>query len=286
MSAVPAQEPITQRAIALADAEACHRLSVAVGWLHRVEDWRFAIDLGAGVVLCRGREIVATASWWHYGENHATTGMIIVAPALQGLGLGKRLMQAILQANAGRSLMLNATEAGAPLYAKTGFVPSGGVVQHQGIALPQPAPLLEPDQRLRAASADDLATLAALDTQATGLPRDHVLGSLLATGEIVILERGGVPVGFSVLRRFGKGFVIGPVAAGNLDDARLLIGYWLHGRQGQILRIDIPAGCSLGAWLAGSGLPVVSAPQGMVRGERPFAAGPARSLAIVNQALG
>jgi hypothetical protein len=286
MSAVPAQEPITQRAIVLADAEACHRLSVAVGWLHRIEDWRFSIGLGQGVVLCRGREVVATACWWPFGSSHATVGHIIVAPALQGAGLGKRLMQAIFAANDGRTLMLNATEAGAPLYAKTGFVASGGITQHQGKALPCPAPVLASDERLRVASVADLAALSALDIRASGLPRDHVLATLLDVGEIVMLERGGVAGGFGGLRRFGKGFVIGPVVAGGLADARSLIGHWLHGRDGEFMRIDIPTGCGLGGWLEQAGLPVVSTVGGMVRGEPPVATGPAMLLALVNQALG
>lgn len=287
MSAVPVHEAITQRALTLADAEACQRLSQAVGWLHRVEDWCFSIELGEGVVLCRGAEIVATAVWWPFEPHCATVGHIIVAPALQGVGLGKRLMQVIFAANEGRTLMLNATEAGAPLYAKVGFVPAGGVTQYQGIALPPAAaPPPPPGERLRLATPADLPALSRLDAQATGLRREHVLAKLFAVGEVVVLERGGEPTGFGALRRFGKGFVVGPVMAGDVAGAQRLIGHWLRERSGEFLRVDIPDGCGLGGWLEQAGLPVVSTVGGMVRGEKPVAAGPAMLFALVNQALG
>ncbi|POR46351.1 GNAT family N-acetyltransferase [Bosea psychrotolerans] len=286
MSDTVPQEALILRKVALADAAACQALSRAVGWPHRAEDWEMLIDLGHGVVATLGEEIVASALWWPYGETHATLGSIIVSPAHQGGGIGKRLMRALLEQTQGRSQLLNATVAGEPLYARNGFVPWGSVHQHHGESLADVAPVLQPGETLRLGGPGDLPVLERLDAQATGLPRKPALEVLLACGECIVLERDGEPVGFSILRRFGRGHVIGPVVAANGGDAQTLIAHWLHERRGQFLRIDVPAETGLEDWLTRNGLKPAGPVTGMVRGEKPVPSGPARLYAVINQALG
>lgn len=284
--AAPSHDGLSLRRITLADAVACHRLSQAVSWPHRVEDWQMVIGLGHGVVVTDGEAVVATALWWPYGEDYATLGMIIVEPGRQGGGIGKRLMQGLFDQVGDRTLMLNATEAGEPLYAKGGFVRYGEVRQYHGEVPAAPAPVMSEGERLRPATADDLPILLALDAQATGLPRRPVLEALLSLGDCVVLEREGVAIGFSILRVFGRGHLIGPVVAPGEAEARILIAHWLHARGGGFLRIDIPAQTELDDWLVGHGLKPAGEVVGMVRGQKPMASGPARLYALVNQALG
>lgn len=286
MSAADTQETIVLREITGADAPLCVELSRLVGWPHRAEDWEMAIGLGHGVVVALGRKLVGTALWWPYGESHATLGLIIVSPEQQGAGIGKRLMQALLEQTEGRTLMLNATAAGEPLYAKSGFVAYGGVRQYQGATLAVAAPELRPGQRLRSATQADLPLLERLDREASGLPRGPTLSALLARGECVFLERNDDPVGFSILRAFGRGLVIGPVIAADGADARTLIAHWLHGRHGQFMRIDVRTDSGLGEFLVERGLKPAGEVTAMVRGERPHASGTARVYALINQALG
>jgi hypothetical protein len=286
MSDADTQDTLVLREIAARDAAACVGLSRAVGWPHRVEDWEMVIGLGHGVVATLGGEIVATALWWPYGESHATLGMIIVSPDHQGAGIGKRLMQGLFEQTRTRSLMLNATAAGEPLYARCGFAPYGGVSQYHGEALAVTAPSPRLGAMLRPGAAADLPELERLDREASGLPRRAVLVSLLERGECVVLERAGEAIGFSILRRFGRGLVVGPVVAPDAADARALIAHWLHGRQGQFIRVDIRVGSDLGAWLVECGLKPASTVTAMVRGQAPVAPGPARLYALINQALG
>lgn len=286
MSAADTQETLVLREIAGADAPLCVELSRRVGWPHRVEDWEMVIGLGHGVVAALGRKLVGSALWWPYGESHATLGMIIVSPEQQGAGIGKRLMQALLAQTEGRSLMLNATVAGEPLYAKSGFVPYGGVRQYHGEVLAVAAPELRPGDRLRRGARTDLPLLERLDLEASGLLRGPALSALLARGECVILERNGDPIGFSIQRAFGRGLVIGPVVAADGADARTLVTHWLHGRQGQFMRIDVSADSGLGEWLVERGFGPAGEVTAMVRGERPHASGSARVYALINQALG
>jgi predicted N-acetyltransferase YhbS len=286
MSEANVLEALSLRAATPDDAEACQRLSKAVSWPHRAEDWQLAIQLGQGVVAILDGAIVATALSWPYGDSHATLGMIIVEPGHQGAGIGKRLMQALFAEVAGRSLILNATVAGRPLYEKTGFEPCGGVHQHQGVVPATPAPVLAPTERLRAGSPADLALLTSLDMGASGLPRDKMLAALLECGKCVVLERAGVAVGFSILRRFGRGFVIGPIVATDIAAARLLTAHWLHEKQGEFVRIDLLADAGLDDWLVEYGLPLYGVVVTMVRGDKPVPTGPSKLYAVVNQALG
>lgn len=286
MAGSQAPDALTLRAIRMDDAASCAELSRRVGWPHRREDWELVIGLGHGVVGEQNGKLVATGLWWPYGESHATVGMIIVAPEEQGAGIGKRLMQALLAQAEGRSLMLNATVAGEPLYVRLGFKPCGGVRQQHGDVLAVAAPQPGADERLRPGGPADLPILERLDREATGLERGPTLAVLLGCGECVVLERGGQPVGFSVLRTFGRGHVIGPVVAADETDARKLIACWLHGRAGQFIRVDLRLGSGLGEWLEQVGLAPAGDVTAMVRGDLPAASGPARLHALITQALG
>lgn len=287
MSDVDARERLVLRDILPRDAAACVALSQAVGWPHRVADWEMVIGLGHGVLATLQGEIVGTALWWPYGEAHATLGMIIVSPAHQGAGIGKRLMAGVLAQAGTRSLMLNATAAGEPLYRRCGFVPAGGGVgQYNGEVLAVATPVPLSGATLRRGAPADLPALERLDRGASGLPRRAVLAALLERGECVILERAGAPAGFGILRRSGRGLVVGPVVAADEVDARSLIAHWLHGLTGQFARVDIRLGSDLGDWLVQCGLKPVGTVSTMLRGEAPVAAGPARIYALINQALG
>jgi len=127
---------------------------------------------------------------------------------------------------------------------------------------------LPDDERLRAGTPADLHCLVELDARVSGLERDALLSALLKRGESVVLERDGEIVGFSVLRRFGRGDVIGPVVAPRSTDdadAKALIGYWLSGRENEFVRIDVPSGTSLPDWLDAQGLKRVDTCSKMVR---------------------
>lgn len=279
-------EAAVMRDISPGDAPACAALARAVGWPHRADDCAMVIALGHGLVATMAGEVVAVGMWWPYGEKHATLGMIIVSPDHQGAGLGRRLMQGLLAQLKDRSVRLNATAAGQPLYEKLGFVPCGGITQHHGEIEGVPAPVPDAGSRLRPASLSDIAELERFDRVASGLPRRALLASLLERGECVVLERGGRAVGFSVLRLFGRGLLVGPVVAESDMDARILIAHWLHGRSGQFMRVDTGAGSPLAGWLVSHGLKPVSDVVTMVRGGWPRAEGPMRIHAPASQALG
>ena len=284
MKAKVALQPL-MRALVPGDLVAAQGLSAAVAWPHRVEDWHFALALGEGFALeARGR-LVGTAMCWPFGPDWGTLGMVIVAPDLQGRGLGGRLMDAAMAGLGARGIQLHATPAGEPLYARLGFAPTATIRQHQGAAFSVGFHAPRAGERLRPAGRADLAVLAALDTAATGMARGQLLAALVEDAEGIVLDRDGVASGFAMLRRFGRGKVIGPVIAPDPEAARLLVAHWLGHRQGEFIRIDVTEDSLLSPWLRDVGLPEVDTVTRMVRG-RPPAPAAVRSFALVSQALG
>ena len=176
---------------------------------------------------------------------------------------------------------------------KLGFNVCGSLGQYQGNVV-RPADVVLPEGvQLRAGTPADWPRLIELDARASGLQRDELMSALFQRGESVVLERDGEVVGFSVLRRFGRGDVIGPVAAPRASDdayAKALVSHWLTQREGEFVRIDVPDGTRLPDWLAEQGLARVDTCSKMVR-NAPAAAheGPADpacgQYALVSQAM-
>ena len=278
--------PVKYRKFARKDVAAAHRLSLDVGWPHRIEDWRFVQRLGPGYVATDGASVVGTILTWKHGARHASLGMVIVSPERQGRGIGKELMRRALRDLPRCSVMLNGTQAGAPLYEKLGFVAVGAIEQHQGEALPVPAAALPRGERLRPMGDGDVAEITALATRAAGISRANVISSLLEIGKGIVLARGEEIVGFALFRRFGRGYCIGPVIAPDVDRAKALIGYWVAMHPGRFLRIDIDAASGLAPWLDGIGLKKAGRVITMVKGKAPKPDTGLRTFAIVSQSLG
>ncbi|TIL95510.1 MAG: GNAT family N-acetyltransferase [Mesorhizobium sp.] len=260
------------------------KLSQEMGWPYRQEDWEFAVKVGNGLVLERAGQVIGTAMSWNYGQAYATAGMIIVTGSAQGGGNGSRLFDGLLQATDGRNVLLNSTEEGLALYKRRGFNAWGTVIQHQGslsVAVTQST-----RDDIRQATVSDLAAIQAFDERATGMPRPSMVAALADAGNVLVIERAGRIAGYAIARRFGRGYVVGPVAAESAQDARLLILAQLATLHGQFVRIDVYAEHGLGDSLDSLGLARVGAVIAMVKGLRPVSDGTARMYALANQSFG
>lgn len=265
------------------DLEPAWELSQAVKWPHRQQDWRFAFDLGQGEVVLDGGRLVGVAMSWDF-EACITMGLIIVSATHRGRQIASRLVSDLLASSAAPAALLHATPDGAGVYARQGFEIVKNICQHQGVAAAVAAPV-PPGCVLRPAAQGDLDTLHALDSRASGMSRRAVLRKLLDVGVAVIAERGGVPVGFSFLRDFGRGELIGPVVACDAALARALIAHWLAARTGAFIRMDTPLEEELGDWLAAAGLVKVDTVTRMVRGPAPAQDVRMRTYGLVTQAM-
>lgn len=271
------------------DIDSAFGLTQQMKWPHRREDWQQALALGEGVVAEAQGRMLGTALCWHWGEACSTLGLVMVDGAVQGKGIGKQLMLAVMEKLSGAAVRLHATDAGINLYQRLGFVTVGEMRQHQcrvvGDIDPVPLP---PGSTIRPAGRADAPLLARLDTRANGMARSRLMAALLRSAEqTLILTQDGVPWGFACLRHFGHGYAIGPVIAGDADSAVALIGRLLSGLRGGFVRIDTDGALGLSPWLTLRGLEQVDAPAIMIKGTpwRPKA-GDMQAFALMTQALG
>jgi len=267
------------------------RQSCALGWPYREADWRFAFDLGSGFAVEVDGRLVGTAMWWPYGQTHASVGMIIVDPAMRGRGLGRALTQKLLHEARERTVLLNATQEGLPLYAQLGFVARAHVFQHQSVLPAQAFPATTPSS-IRAMQAADDQRLRQLDLAATGMERTALLDALFAAGTTMVAERRAGVSAYACLREFGHGVVIGPVVASGEDaavDAMDLIAALALRARGRFVRIDTTEDSGLSTWLSDMGLPCVGHAVPMVRNPRARPIGAdanTRLFALANQSFG
>lgn len=277
---------ITYRRMTENDLPAAHALSQAVRWPHRLEDWQFVLRLGTGFVAEEGGAVNGTGLCWKQGDRHASLGMIIVSPEHQGKGIGRELMNLVLEELGDRCTLLYATPAGQPLYERLGFAATGIIHQCQGTMAAIPPVALAAGESIRLAEPRDIANIVALANQATGMSRDEVLKQLLSVAECAVLERNGDLAGFSIMRRFGRGHAIGPVVAPDSECAKALIAHWSSAYAGSFVRVDVTGTSTLGAWLEEAGLVPVDTAVAMARNGVPPQNQTVKQFAIVNQALG
>lgn len=282
-----ADDGVLLRPMTEADLPQAQAMSAELRWPHRPVDWEQAFAHSEGIVAERDGQIIATAQRWRWGERHATLGLVIVTPACQGRRIGHRLMTALLDGLDHCTALLQATTEGRGLYERLGFVRTGEIRQHQGVAQPAPLIALPEGWRLRPAGQNEAQALHQLDEAARGMPRPALIDDLLAQAEAcVVLDHDGTQKGFAILRRFGRGHVIGPVVAPDAESAKALIAHLAGTNAGRFTRIDIDFESGLTEWLESLGLLRVDAATTMVRGaplQHPE--GAPRLFAIVSQAI-
>ncbi|EPC03422.1 hypothetical protein L861_17950 [Litchfieldella anticariensis FP35 = DSM 16096] len=277
---------ITYRHMLESDYPAAYQLSQAVRWPHRLEDWQFLHRVGSGFVAERNGQPIGTALCWCHGDDYGSLGMVIVSPEAQGNGIGGELMNRLLEELGERNILLCATPAGQPLYERLGFKAIGRIHQHQGTIAP-PEVIAPPEgEDIRPIENNDGPRLAELAAHACGMPRAALLDSLLNVSEGIVLDNDGELTGFALMRRFGRGYVIGPVVALDVDRAKAMTSYLIGLCVDSFVRIDVPDSSELSPWLNEIGLVQVDTPVVMVRGAPPHADPSMRQFAVSGQAIG
>lgn len=103
------------------------RLSQEADWPHRAQDWQMVLSVSEGVVALADGEVVGTALCTCFGDV-ASVNMIIVDARMRGRGLGRRLMERVLELG-GKSPMVVFADADLDLAAECldkGIMPNAG----------------------------------------------------------------------------------------------------------------------------------------------------------------
>ncbi|QHF05585.1 MULTISPECIES: GNAT family N-acetyltransferase [Pseudomonas syringae group] len=274
------------RPMTAADVVNAHELSIALKWPHRLEDWAMLQRVAQGFVALHNGRLIGSAFACHQG-GFSTIGLVIVSDDYQGKGIGRKLMDMAVGSVPPRTAILNATLAGAPLYAKMGFVSFGEIQQHQGQAqLPAPTDLKAGEQCRPLTEADHARALE-LANAGTGMDRSTVLSDVLGNLEHAVgIEREGQLQAFALMRPFGRGLCIGPVVAEDTGQAKHMIEQLLAKVPYAFVRIDIPTDCGLVDWLEEAGLKRVDAVTCMSMGAAPQPSQGVRQFALITQAIG
>jgi ribosomal protein S18 acetylase RimI-like enzyme len=143
-------------------------------------------------------------------DSIAYIGMMGVDPAFQGRGIGQALLQnaiETLERDGCTTMLLDATDAGEPLYRKAGFVDEGGSYDLRGT----PANAVG-----EVALIDDPAALIAFDAEVFGANRRRAIGRLLSEPCARVLQ---CETGFLIAQRT----VLGPWVAKDPATAEALL---------------------------------------------------------------
>lgn len=232
---------VRARRITPADRALLHELTVGVFWPHRAHDLDVFISLGEGYLATDeiGRAL-GSAMYFRAGDDFAMLGMMVTAPRLQSLGTGRWLLRRVMQDCEGCDLRLSATRQGYRLYKSAGFTPLHAIRQHQGMVRGVAAPEPVPGMSVRAMTSADVPAIRALDHHAYGAERRVTLDRMLELSSGLVSESDGEIRGFALLRKFGRGVVIGPLVAEDDHMAMALAAPLIRRHQGGFVRLDTP----------------------------------------------
>jgi Acetyltransferase (GNAT) domain len=195
--------------------------------------------------------------------------MVLVDEAVRGRGVGTALMRhalRFLDARGARSVRLDATPLGRPVYEKLGFVAEYTLARYQGI----PPDLIEGPVITAALRPDDWHDILCLDRLVTGAARETLLYRLYEESRDAfrVLRRDGKFLGFVTWRPGAGAVMVGPCLTPFHPDGMDLLIDTFRRLAGRRVFIDVPESNHLAvAFLEGFGLTVQRPLLRMTRGE-------------------
>ncbi len=245
------------------------RLKDQAGWNQTEADWQRLLALapdGCFAAECGGQP-VGTAVACVFGRV-GWIAMVLVDPAYRGRGIGTRLVEHSIEhldRQAVRSIRLDATPLGRPVYEKLGFRVEYELARWEGVA-----PVRCPPHRVARAEADQLEAIAEFDQQLTCTPRrrllDHLFRQQPGAMRVVVGPEG--LLGYATWREGSLAAFIGPAMALGAEVGQELVDAVLAACAGRSVFIDVP--CDNGPatrWAQSCGFTVQRPFTRMVRGE-------------------
>ncbi len=240
------ENSISLRKLTWKDLPEAMRLKNAEGWNQTEKDWEVFVNGSQNInfVAEAGEKTVGTLTAINYGNDVAWLGMMIVDRSYRGLGISKNLMTTAIETlikNQCKSIKLDATPAGRPVYVKLGFVEEYTIFRLVHPGLEQPVFPDADTDKVVPVTEKDLSGIVDLDTLVFGANRSELIRHLILHNpekSFVLKERDKV-TGFA-LGRDGTRFIqIGPVVAGNDADAAALVQKALDPLKGEAVVMDV-----------------------------------------------
>ena len=232
------------------------RLKDEAGWNQIEADWRRFLALGADgcFVAERERRVVGSATTCLF-DSVGWVAMVLVEKACRGAGIGRSLLLHCLdhlESAGAKSVRLDATSLGRPLYESLGFRVDFHLHRHQGVVIP--CARATDTRETREA---DLDALAEIDRRVTGTNRRPLLDRLFQDQprQSLVNDSTATPNGGFVFWRPGSSAnQIGPCVA-ELDLGEALLSEAGRRLEGREVIVDIPSDHkAAAAWADGAGL--------------------------------
>ena len=237
--------PIIIQSIQPEDISNCKLLSDAEGWNQTEKDWKLLVGNSQNICLLAetGHKIIGTATAMNYSGEVAWIGMVLVDKSYRGRGIGKMLLSNLLnQLKSFKSVKLDATPAGQPLYEKLGF-------KNEYLIYRMTTPSMEISQPFFSSITpepvliSDIPEITALDSSIFGVERTTLVSSLINENpeNSWCIKRNGRITAFALGRNGRKYYQIGPVFASSIVETIILISQTLLKLAGKPLAVDVPS---------------------------------------------
>ena len=209
------------RLLTAADIDAVLRLRDQAGWNQTERDIRRLIMLEPQgcFAACIDGKVVGTTTTTTYGTDLAWIGMVLVDPEFRRRGIATALMEwalAYLREQGIRTIKLDATPAGRPVYERFGFVAECMLERWSGRATAHSGEV----------TTGNWADIAELDRNAFGTDRGELLRAILVDAgrcPIIVRNSNGQVNGYALTRPGARASYIGPLIAPDTESARSLL---------------------------------------------------------------
>ena len=230
----------------LSDISSAMKLSNAEGWNQTENDWKLFIEDPENVCMVAecDNQIIGTTTTINYSNQVAWIGMVLVDKEYRGQGISKSLLTNIFKKlESCKSVKLDATPEGQKVYKKLDFKEEYLIARMVNTSMndllfddDNNEILPEPIQRKH------IQEIIALDEIIFGANRTQLIKFLVREypDKAVLVKRNNRITGFALGRDGNKYRHIGPVAASNTGDAKILITKVLKENTNQPVVVDVP----------------------------------------------
>ncbi len=234
---------ITIRPLQKADIPGAMQLKTAENWNQTEEDWHLLLEHDPNLcfVASCDDKVVGTVTATNYDNDIAWIGMMLVDKDFRGLGLGKRLLTTSVESlRECKSIMLDATDKGLPMYRKLGFQEERMIDRMVATNLNGTLPE-EEDNYIKLLAGAALDEVASLDQEAFGANRLRLItGFLTKNGDKAwYIEKERELAGYVFGRPGSNYFQLGPLSAKTEQEAELLVKTVLRNYIGRPVLVDI-----------------------------------------------
>ncbi|MEJ0079206.1 MAG: GNAT family N-acetyltransferase [Alphaproteobacteria bacterium] len=243
--------------LALADLADAEALVAEAGWNQAGADWRMFLDFGTAYAVRERGRAIATATWLPY-QRCAWISMVLVAAGERRRGLATSLLHRCIAdvSAAGLVPVLDATPAGAKVYAPLGFKEAWGFTRLASERRAMPLPVMP--AAIEPITDAIWPALCAYDTAVFGNDRSKILARL--RGRLppanLVAQRAGRIVGLLLGRGGRTASHLGPLIAEDDEVAKALLARALS-QIGSTIYLDVAdAKTGVRSWLEAAGFSV------------------------------